>query len=99
MLKLDFAPSIEDNFFDLGGDSLASAELIIDVEEKFSCQIPVEEFLHSPTVATLDRLVKQRGASLQRAGVLNPIGFCTSCNSLRLTGMESGFSPKHSLLV
>ena len=70
MLKLDSAPCIEDNFFDLGGDSLASAELIIDVEEKFSCQIPVEEFLHSPTVATLDRLVKQRAASLQRAGVL-----------------------------
>lgn len=52
-LKLDVLPSRADNFFDLGGDSLASAELFFTIEEKFSCQLRIEEFFRSPTIARL----------------------------------------------
>jgi acyl-CoA synthetase (AMP-forming)/AMP-acid ligase II/acyl carrier protein len=62
ILKLDFSPGLEDDFFDLGGDSLASAEVIIAVEEKFSCQIQVDAFFQSPMIATLDGLIDQGSA-------------------------------------
>ena len=61
VLKLDSSPSVQDNFFDLGGDSLASAQVIIATEEKFSCRLPIEDFFQSPTIATLDTLVEQHG--------------------------------------
>ena len=60
LLKLDHLPALEDRFFDLGGDSLASAELIFSVEDKFSCQLPVQEFFQQPTIANLVKLVEQR---------------------------------------
>jgi len=43
----------------VGGDSLASAELICAVEEKFSCDFPLETFFERPTIATMDALLKQ----------------------------------------
>ena len=59
VLKLDRAPSLHENFFELGGDSLASAELIFAAEEKFSCDLPLEAFFEQPTIATMDALLKQ----------------------------------------
>ena len=59
VLKLDRAPSLHENFFELGGDSLASAELIFAAEEKFSCDLPLESFFEQPTIATMDALLKQ----------------------------------------
>jgi len=57
VLELDRDPSLHENFFELGGDSLASAELIFAAEEKFSCELPLEAFFEQPTIATLDALV------------------------------------------
>ena len=63
VLKLDGAPSLHDNFFELGGNSLASAELIFAVEEKFSCELPLEAFFERPTIAKMDALLKQHAKS------------------------------------
>jgi acyl carrier protein len=62
VLKLDREPSLKDNFFDLGGDSFASAELIAAVEEKFCCSLPIEAFFERPTIANMDLLLKERAA-------------------------------------
>jgi amino acid adenylation domain-containing protein len=60
VLKLAYSPSLQDNFFELGGDSIASAELISAIEERFSCQLPLEAFFQCPTVATLYELVEEQ---------------------------------------
>ena len=65
VLRLEFLPAPEDSFFELGGDLLASAELIFAVEEKFSCVLPLEVFFQHPTIATLDNLVKQHETAVQ----------------------------------
>ena len=59
ILKLKNPPSLHDNFFELGGDLLAAAELIFAVEEKFSCELPLEAFFERPTIASMDALLKQ----------------------------------------
>ena len=59
ILKLENSPSLHDNFFELGGDSLASAEIIFAVEEKFSCELPLEAFFERPTIASMDALLSQ----------------------------------------
>ena len=45
LLRLSILPSLEVSFFELGGDSLAAAELISAVEEKFCCELPLQAFL------------------------------------------------------
>jgi acyl-CoA synthetase (AMP-forming)/AMP-acid ligase II/acyl carrier protein len=66
ILRLAFTPASEASFFELGGDSFASAEMIVAVEEKFSCQLPIEAFFHRPTIATLTSLLEQQTAALPR---------------------------------
>lgn len=43
----------EDNFFDLGGDSLNAEELIMDINSKFRIDIPVWALLENPSVSEL----------------------------------------------
>ena len=43
----------DDDFFDLGGHSLAAAEMLERVEEAFGTRLPVSAFLDAPTVARL----------------------------------------------
>ena len=59
VLKLEFLPSSDDSFFELGGNSLASAELIFAIEEKFACELAIEAFFQSPTIATMAQLVSR----------------------------------------
>lgn len=65
VLKLEYLPWLDDDLFELGGDSLASAELIFAVEEKFSCELPVEAFFRRPTIATLGNLIEQHETAAQ----------------------------------
>ena len=43
----------EDDFFALGGDSLAAIRMLADVEDVFLAHVPFGDFLESPTVAGL----------------------------------------------
>jgi amino acid adenylation domain-containing protein len=63
LLRLDILPSFETNFFEFGGDSFASAELISAVEEKFCCELSLQEFFQSPTIATLCHLLRSARSS------------------------------------
>jgi len=73
-LKLEYLPSREENFYDLGGDSLASAALIFAVEEHYACVLPIELFFQTPTIATLSELIGRDRADLLPESAQSEIG-------------------------
>lgn len=50
---------IHDNFFDLGGHSLLTTMVLSRLHKAFGVSIPLRIFFESPTVAGLDKLVKE----------------------------------------
>jgi len=57
---------IHDNFFDLGGHSLAVTRVVSQIIKQFQLEIPVQYFFQSPTVAALVTYV-ERAASGNRS--------------------------------
>jgi len=53
---------VHDNFFDLGGDSLAASRVISRVIQTFQLELPVKALFDSPTVAEMAALIKQNEA-------------------------------------
>jgi amino acid adenylation domain-containing protein len=51
---------LDDDFFELGGDSLAAVELVVAVEEHFGVQLSPSTLLDTPTVAQLARRLIHR---------------------------------------
>lgn len=51
---------IDDNFFNLGGDSLLAAQLIATIEERFGVVIPVTTLFAQPTVAQLGAAITEQ---------------------------------------
>jgi amino acid adenylation domain-containing protein/non-ribosomal peptide synthase protein (TIGR01720 family) len=49
---------VEDNFFTLGGDSIASLRLMSRVRRAFGVDIPLHEFFDSPTIGALAEAVE-----------------------------------------
>ena len=58
VLTLDHLPSINTNFFDLGGNSLQLFQLTSRLEEKFGRSVPLRLFIQDPTVGTLIRIIQ-----------------------------------------
>lgn len=50
----------DDNFFDLGGNSLWALQIISKVNARFGCEIHLTELLNAATIGDLTRLVEQR---------------------------------------
>ncbi|MEQ8200708.1 MAG: AMP-binding protein [Syntrophomonadaceae bacterium] len=50
---------LDDNFFDLGGDSLIAAELLAAIETSLGCVLPVNQFFRKSTVRELAELVEK----------------------------------------
>jgi acyl-CoA synthetase (AMP-forming)/AMP-acid ligase II/serine acetyltransferase/acyl carrier protein len=59
ILKLDHV-GVRDSFYALGGDSLAMAVMLGEVEDRFRKPISVERFLNSPTIKTITQLLQQK---------------------------------------
>ena len=53
---------IHDNFFDLGGHSLAASRVISRVIQSFRLDLPVKELFDAPTIARMAEIVKQNQA-------------------------------------
>ena len=49
--------SIHDNFFDLGGHSLAVAQLLSAVHDRFNVHLTINEFFQDPTISGAARAV------------------------------------------
>jgi len=49
-----------ESFFDAGGDSLSATILLIEVEKRFSCRIPVHSFYSQPTFDCLCSLISEK---------------------------------------
>lgn len=55
---LDVRPvGIHDNFFDLGGHSLAATRVISQVIKQFQLELPLQSLFQSPTVAKMAAVI------------------------------------------
>lgn len=50
-------------FFDMGGDSLSFAAMIVSIEDRFNCEVPIQQFFKQPVLATLVELVEAHRSS------------------------------------
>ena len=57
---LEHRVSADDDFFELGGDSLAALELILAIEEQLGCEVRGADLLTAPTVRELAVLIRSR---------------------------------------
>lgn len=57
------AIGIEDNFFDLGGDSILAVNLFAEIEQVCGQQLPPAMIYHAPTIAALAAQLEQPTAS------------------------------------
>jgi acyl-CoA synthetase (AMP-forming)/AMP-acid ligase II/acetyltransferase-like isoleucine patch superfamily enzyme/acyl carrier protein len=74
---------IRDNFYVLGGDSLAIATMLIAVEEHFGRTVPIDPFLTMPTIETMVALLDATQSADLAAGGVPPDA--SSANTIRDT--------------
>lgn len=83
---------LEDDFFDLGGDSLGAAEFVEAIRQRFGVTVPAAALFDHPTVAAfsahMEGSLTSRTAPLRRAG-LDPVtevrGFLAAWHGARAT--------------
>ena len=61
---------VRDNFFALGGDSLAIAGMMLAIAERFNTAIPMDSFFRSPTIETIASLIQRKEAAISHAPVM-----------------------------
>jgi thioesterase domain-containing protein/acyl carrier protein len=64
--------ALEDDFFELGGDSLSAAELVMAVSERFGNEPSLTAFFAAPTVAAMARAINDQGVARGAARALVP---------------------------
>jgi acyl carrier protein len=65
------AVGIDDDFFDLGGNSLAALRIAADIARMMDVELPLVQFLRSPTIATQALAVIERQLSALDDGILD----------------------------
>ncbi len=73
--------ALEDDFFELGGDSLSAAELVLRVSERFGNEPSLTSFFAAPTVAAMAGSISGRGVA--------PRGAARALVPLRAEGTEA----------
>jgi acyl carrier protein len=54
---------LHDNFFDLGGHSLAATRVVAQVIKKYQLEIPLQALFQSPTVAQMAAVITENQAN------------------------------------
>ena len=57
----------QDDFFELGGDSLAAAQLMVEIEKRFAISVQPSTLIQAPTVAELAGKLAHEAADLERS--------------------------------
>jgi surfactin family lipopeptide synthetase C len=93
---------IHDNFFDLGGHSLAAARIISGVIKQFQLELPIKALFESPTVAEMAAVITtHQGKQLtdgELARVLGELESLSDEEAQRLLAKETTSSdsgPRH----
>ena len=66
ILKIDKI-GIDDNFFDLGGDSLLSVQLVMLLEKEMKIEIPVVKFFQYPTIRNFADYIERKHTPQQHS--------------------------------
>jgi thioesterase domain-containing protein/acyl carrier protein len=61
---------VDDDFFDLGGDSLTALQVVTRVSEEFGIDVPHELMLDAPTAARMAACIETSGASKEHGASL-----------------------------
>lgn len=61
---------VDDDFFDLGGDSLAALQVVARVSEELGVDLPHQIMLDAPTAASVAAFVETSGATKERGASL-----------------------------
>jgi acyl carrier protein len=93
VLSLDTV-GIHDNFFDLGGHSLAATRVISRVISRFKVVVPMESLFGAPTVAAMAALVvnhqSQRTGERELCRLLAELESLTETDAARMLAAEAG---------
>jgi amino acid adenylation domain-containing protein len=65
---------VNENFFDLGGNSLHSVRLLVKTSEVLGKKLPFSAIFQAPSIAKLAALIRQDNLSLPLAACLSPSG-------------------------
>ncbi len=69
---------LNDNFFQLGGDSLMVLTVLAEIRKQLNCDVPLATFLNNPTIAQLAKIVSGESESVSSVVVpLNTQGDAT----------------------
>lgn len=52
---------VNDNFFDLGGHSLAAVKMFSNIEKELGCRLPLAAIFRAPTVTELSTMIREGG--------------------------------------
>jgi len=58
---------INDNFFDLGGNSLMGTQLISELRSTFQVELPLRALFEDPTISGVAKIIEQHGAQEEAA--------------------------------
>jgi amino acid adenylation domain-containing protein len=100
VLSLDCV-GIHDNFFDLGGHSLAAMRVVSQVIKKFELEIPLKCLFESPTVAQMAAVIGahqgKKLAEKEKERILTELESLTDEEAQRLLANESETGPQKRL--
>lgn len=80
VLKLDRV-GVEDNFFQLGGDSLMATQVAVRIQDRLCVELPVSSLFRDPTIAALAGMLERDHPSL--ASLLNELENLSEEEALR----------------
>ncbi|MBB4843912.1 syringomycin synthetase protein SyrE [Paucibacter oligotrophus] len=81
------AVGIHDNFFDLGGDSLAALSILDALEQQLGRRLPLQLLTEHPTIA---QLAEALGTPQARPGILRSMGYSAGAAPLFLASSGHG---------